>query len=92
MLYRNALQVKDVKAPLKTDIMALVFPDAGPVQVLDERGILEALRKNQKWAAIKLSEDLLKIALAELIAEGKLLPVNPPAVSAPAPIAKEVAP
>lgn len=76
MLYRNAAQIKDVVPQLKTAIMASVLPDTGTVAVLDERGILEALRKDPKWANLKLSEDLVKTACAELIAENKITTVN----------------
>ena len=76
MLYRNLNQIKDVVPQLKTAIMASVFPDVGVVSVLDERGVLEALRKDPKWARLKISEDLVKAALSELIAEDKITTVN----------------
>lgn len=76
MLYRNLNQIKDVVPQLKTAIMASVFPDVGVVSVLDERGILEALRKDPKWVGLKISEDLVKAACAELIAENKITTVN----------------
>lgn len=76
MLYRNVNQIKDVVPQLKTAIMASVFPDTGAVNVLDERGILEILRKDPKWANLKLSEDLVKTALSELISENKITTVN----------------